>query len=342
MTKAELNCLFFPDLLSWERSSVAPIIDELSKTHTINQIEVERSHRGLLKKAATDTSYWILSADWKDSLRFLGVKGKRPNLRASVFGLPAQNGSLATLMWRRLRPELPFIQLVTHSPINFRFYRELIGLADRQVEFLPLPFSPQLQQEYSGLRRPKKTPLTVGTFAPFTSESNLNYFVNVAHYIRRNRPDTRFRILGSGMLYPHLARMIQQMNLEDCVTVVESVTHEHVADLDVLLYVPLRNDHFIPLLVGAAAGIPVLCSEITGIEEFIQDGKNGFIVPCNETKPMGELAIRLLDHEFLRLSIARELKSYLGSKFSVESLAPNYESLLFGKSSPQAQLVRAA
>lgn len=340
MNKAELNCLYFPDLLPWERSSVAPIIEGLSEQHSVNQIEVGRSHRGLLRRDDGSIN-WILSSDWREALRFLGVRSARAGLWASVFGLPAPTGNLFTVLWRHLMPDLPPIRLLTHSSINFRFYRELVKVQPRELGFLPLPYSQQLKAELGGIVRPSSGRLVVGTFAPFTSESNLNYFVNVAHYVRRLRANVSFRILGSGILYPHLSRMVQQMNLEDCVSVVEAVTHEDISGLDMLLYVPLRNDHFIPILVAAAAGIPVLSSEIPGVDQFIQDGKSGFIVPCNETKPMGELVIRLLDHEPLRKSIAQELQSHIATQFSAGRLVGEYESCLFGNPE-RAQIARAA
>ena len=97
-----------------------------------------------------------------------------------------------------------------------------------------------------------------------------------------------------------------------------------------LLYVPLRNEHFIPVLLAGQAGIPVIASEIPGIEELVTDSKEGFIVPVNETRPMAELLLRLSGDALLRKNMGANLRKRLGENLSPEKLNSDYERLFFG------------
>jgi glycosyltransferase involved in cell wall biosynthesis len=329
MPKPDLTCVFFPDLTPWERESVRPILHKFSQNYLIEEIQWGESSSFVLPRREGAGAYWILSSDWKAALTKLGLGRTSPHVSASVFGSSPEKGTLFTLLWRKLFSSYPkSLRLLTHSPLNYRFFSEIVGMPASQVGYLPLPFTkPSLSQKSIGV--PEGRPV-IGTLAAFKSESNLNFFLNIAHYVVRKHPNAYFRILGTGQLYGHLTEMIRELSLEDHVSVTETLSIESLEGLDIFLYAPLRNDHFAPLLYAANRGIPVLCSEIPGIADLVQDGKTGFVIPSNETKPMGELILRLLDHPSLRASMASELQSRLLARFSEDQLESEYRSFFFG------------
>jgi glycosyltransferase involved in cell wall biosynthesis len=143
-------------------------------------------------------------------------------------------------------------------------------------------------------------------------------------------------------LYGHISHMVSELELEKTVDVVETNNLVDVADMDIFLYGPLRNDHFLPLLIAGGQGIPVLANEITGIEQFVTDGHTGFVVPVNEVKPMAELIIRLSDDKSLRNAMGNALKERLSEKFSYTVLAENYEAVFFPQGGKGKPLERAA
>jgi glycosyltransferase involved in cell wall biosynthesis len=123
--------------------------------------------------------------------------------------------------------------------------------------------------------------------------------------------------------------MIQSLGLEKSVEIIDTVVCDPIADLDVLLYVPLRNDHFLPVLLAGAARVPTLCSEIPGIQDFMTDGQEGFILPVHETKPMGELILRLVQDAAMREALAGRLQSHLSRQFSAARVSHGFGDLFF-------------
>jgi glycosyltransferase involved in cell wall biosynthesis len=329
MPKPDLTCIFFQDLTPWEKESVRPIIQKLSESYHVEEILWGEGASFVLPRRGGAEAYWILSSDWKESLKKLKLGRRSPNVSVSVFGMSPEKGSLFTLLWRKLFSSYPSsLRLLTHSPLNYRFYSEIAGMPVHQVGYLPLPF-PNHRIGEKNVGGPEGRPV-IGTLAAFKSENNLNYFLNVAHYVVRKHPSAFFRILGTGNLYGHLVEMVRELSLEDHVSVTETLSLESLEGLDVFLYAPLRNDHFVPLLFAANRGIPVLCSELPGISDFVQDGKTGFVIPANETKPMGELILRLLDHPSLRISMASELQNRLAASYSEDELVNEYRAFFFG------------
>ncbi len=328
--KHELTCIFFPDIQPWEIEGIRPVLSALGKVCTVREVNPSQP------VPASSDAVWVLARDWKKALETLRLKSG-PQVFVSVFGIPPESRNLFTLLWRKLRPNsYSKVKVLAHSPINFRFFAELEGLRRDQVSYLPLCAAPQ-----SSVTKPpsKKAPL-IGAFGRFEEQSNLNFVLNIAHYVSRKRPEARFRILGSGPLHRHLSKLIVELGLEENVTLVETIRCDEIASLDIMLYAPLRNDHFLPLLFGAAAGAAAVCTELPGIETLVQDGKSGFVVPVNETRPMGELVIRLFDNPELRCAMAKEFQDHIFSKLDSDKIAQQYEQSFFG--SPTESIAQAA
>ncbi len=326
MNTPALTIFRFPDLSGWEWDLVAPVVQGLAERHPVEFVEVTAEQRGSLRRGGKGGVYWVLARDWRKALRFLSPAAPA-KVFASVFEMGMRRRSLPTLFFKQYASSVPAcVRLLTYSPLNLRFFREMDGLGEERIFPMSLAV-PSLSPPTSPSGR-----TVIGTFAPFIADSNLHYLLNVAHYTARRNPEVMFRIIGSGPLYPHLSTIVAELGLEHHVQIVDQGSIREIAPMDIFLYVPLRNDHFGPLLYAAAAGLPVLTNEVPGIEEFISDGSDGFILPVNETKPMGELLLRLVDSQPLRQLLGAKFQTGMRQKCAVENLVRQSEGALFNAS----------
>ena len=90
--------------------------------------------------------------------------------------------------------------------------------------------------------------------------------------------------MGKGRLEDHLKRLVG-LDLQDCVEIVSEAIGIEMKNLDLLLYLPIRNDHFIPVLLAGAAGVPALSNDLPGVEDIIEDGRTGYLLPTYEISP---------------------------------------------------------
>ncbi len=330
---ADLKVLVFPDVLPWERAFLDPVVRYLQSNHSVELVNITQKEKRILSHKNDPTVYWIWASEWRKAIHFFSP-AVAPRVFASVMRLRSQKTSLPSLFFKSLLPRLPSsVGLLTYSPINFRFFLEVDKHSQETVKLVPLPF---LSHPASAEATAVERPFTVGTFAPFISDSNLHYFLNVAHYVSHRRPDVSFRILGFGPLYQHLQKIVAELKLDGVVQVLQTTSTDLIAGFDVFVHTALRNDHFGAMLVAAANKIPVLSNEISGAEDLIIDGTSGFVVPVHETKSMAELVLRLADNQVLRKSLGEKLATILNEKFSFDRVARAHETVLFkGASSVQ-------
>jgi glycosyltransferase involved in cell wall biosynthesis len=253
-----------------------------------------------------------------------------------VLSQPPPASLFPALVFQKFKRTPSNVRFVAHSPLSFRFLCEIRRLPTERVIYLPLPVaSPIARSSFSPAEKPH---VLVGTLARFSSESNLHYFLNIAHYVTHKQGNAHFRILGAGTLKPHLQTIVRDLGMLSSVSFDEGEPRA-LAELDILIYSPLQNTHFLPLLLAGSRGCAVLASELPGVEQLLTDGKDGFVVPVNDTKPMAELVLRLVADPNLRHAVGERLKSSLLGKFSASVLGAEYSQRLVGT---KTQFAKAA
>jgi glycosyltransferase involved in cell wall biosynthesis len=335
MKNSGLACYFYGDLPLWEKRAASSLMDWFGARLTVERFDVPYGRR--LPQSVSKAPVWIVTRHWRKALaearRFPGRQ-----VYLSIFNLGNLHPSLPMLFLRKFRPAVPAnVRILSHCALNYRFFREIEGLDEHQVSLLPLPCVGPLRQPPAVDR-----PFTVGMLDVFNREANLNYVMSVAHYLCQRDGSLRFKLIGAGRLSGHIKAMIRELGLGNQVQLVESAGGEAVSELDLLLYTPLRNDHFAPLLSAAAAHVPVLATEVPGIEDYITDGKDGYVLPLHEVRAMGELILRYQREPSLRLGFAESLSSSLGDRFSLDRVGSRWESVLSGTEVRVVQATAAA
>lgn len=318
--KNRLHCFLSHDLLPWEKYSFHALLENLKETVQLEVHEVGAGIKGAAAKVGKD-SVWIVARDWRRAVKFLGVKNRaNGNIFVSVLDLSSPRENIYKVLWNKVVAPFPeSVKLLVHSPLNYRFFTELEGLPTSRVRFLPLPLP-----QFSESTKAKRNHYSVGAFGPFVSDSHLNYLVSIAHYLVQKKPDIQFHFIGTGPLSNHLKNMVGELSLSNSVKILETKEPNAISDLDLLVYSPLRNDHFLPIYYAGMAGLPVITSELPGVSDYIKDGQSGFVVQVNETKSMGELILRLSTDAVLSQSMGQKLKEILNRTVNVGSLIRDY------------------
>lgn len=324
MNKPDLTFYFYGDLPLWEKRAAVALMDWFSARSQVERFDVPLGRR-FPAPATPQGSVWIVTRHWRRALsEARRLSGSRIHL--SVFNLGNIHPSLPTLFLRKFRPTVPAnVRILTHCTLNYRFFREIEGLGESQVSLLPLPCVGPPPSDFRA-----EKPFTVGMLDVFNREANLNYVISVAHYLCQHDKALNFRLIGAGRLVGHARAMIRELGLSNQVHLIESAGGEGASDLDVLLYTPLRNDHFTPLLAAAAAKVPVLATEVPGIEDYIVDGKDGYVLPLHEVRSMGELILRFYREPALRLGFGERLNASLSDRFGLDRVGIRWEGLFSG------------
>ncbi len=334
--QSSLTILFSPEVLPWERKAIESVSGFLSRNHSFSVSEITPSRRGSLANQKGVT--WIVSNRWRDTLDFLGAYNTSNPIFVSVIHPHHYHRSWSKLLWSKFVSEIPRnIEFIVHSEFSLRYLIELEGIPQNKIHLLPFGV-PNVELN----SRNEAHEFTVGAFATFESASNLSHLMSIAHYLKHKKIPVQFRIFGTGELYRHLAVQVWEMDLEDVVAVIETNEVEALQDVDVLVHLPVTQDHFLPVLYAAKMGKPVIASEGVGIHSYINDAHTGFVLPVNETKAFAELLIRLSEDKVLASALGEKLKNTLSESFSWGGILPRYEKLFFGVSAKEPKVLRAA
>lgn len=96
---------------------------------------------------------------------------------------------------------------------------------------------------------------------------------------------------------------------------------------DVFIYTSKVEGFGLPPLEAMACGTAVVTTDCKGVREYMEDGKNGFIVPRNPKK-IAEKSIELLEDEKLRRKIAR-MGIKTAKKYNWDRSADEFEKILY-------------
>jgi len=109
---------------------------------------------------------------------------------------------------------------------------------------------------------------------------NKNHKTVIQAVHRLNNLSVKYLICGQGPLKNELLNLVQELGLEHQVMLLgyrtDIIEINHIAD--VFVFPSFREGLSVALMEAMACGLPVVCSDIRGNRDLIEDGKGGFLV----------------------------------------------------------------
>ncbi|NNG15473.1 MAG: glycosyltransferase family 4 protein [Gemmatimonadales bacterium] len=111
-------------------------------------------------------------------------------------------------------------------------------------------------------------------------------------------PGATLTLVGSGSQAAEVGRLVQELELSDCVHLVGRVPHDEIEpyyrDADVFLNASVVDNQPLSLLEAMASGLCVVTTDVGGISDFIRDGHTGLLVPPQAPQALADAALRAL------------------------------------------------
>ncbi len=127
-----------------------------------------------------------------------------------------------------------------------------------------------------------------------------------------------------------LEKIIREYNLEDNVIFVPSISPDEIssyyAGVDVVCVPSLDETFGLVYLEAMAAGAIAIASNTGGPREYIENGKNGFLIDPSDETALAELFIKLSQDKYLAKKIKRNAK-ITAQSFSTEHMCEEIEKL---------------
>jgi len=158
------------------------------------------------------------------------------------------------------------------------------------------------------------------------------YFIEAAHRILAKRIDSReklqFLIFGRGVLENELTEQIQKSGLEGRVRLMGVAPMKDILAIsDVFSLVSLWEGFSVALIQAMNAGCAIVASNVSGSEDAIDDGVNGFLVIPGDPEAAAGAIERFIEDPALRVSAGAAAKER-SKLFNMEHQIRKLESLM--------------
>lgn len=201
------------------------------------------------------------------------------------------------------------------------------AVADRVVGHVPAVI-------YPGVTIPPATrqisaTSVIGAAGRLVPMKGFVHLVRAMARVREQVPEARLEIAGSGPLQNELTNEIRRFGLETCVALLG--WQPDLAPLferwDVYAQPSVVEPFGIAALEAMAAGLPVVATTGSGLQEFVQHGHSGWLVPPKDPDALAERLATLLVDPGTRTRMGSAGRSLARERFSAENMVSSIRSV---------------
>jgi len=141
--------------------------------------------------------------------------------------------------------------------------------------------------------------ILVGTVANLRPVKSVDVFIKAAKLLLANIPQARFIVVGEGSERNNLENLCRDSGLDSSIRFLGKRLDvpEILSCLDIGVLSSISESFSNAILEYMAAGLAVVCTDVGGAREAIDDGINGFVVNSGDYKKMAERLITIIDRD---------------------------------------------
>ena len=159
--------------------------------------------------------------------------------------------------------------------------------------------------------------------------------------LKNNSSSIKCIVIADGDQQSHYKKSVKSRMLTDNVTFMGSQNQTRISEWmnqSHLVVIPSRKEGFGLVAIEAlACGTPVICSDVGGLKEIVENGKNGFLFPVEQKDklvkldPVGLTITLDLENKSICLIILKSFKSTIlkPSFFNISIMSPSLIRFLY-------------
>jgi glycosyltransferase involved in cell wall biosynthesis len=158
---------------------------------------------------------------------------------------------------------------------------------------------------------------------------NHRLFLEMARQLLTIVPESRFVIVGDGLLRRGLETYAEQLGIREQVIFVgwRRDLASIYADLDILVVSSNNEGTPVSAIEAMASGCPVVATRVGGMPDVVKDGETGFLAPPNDALTLARSAAELLRDSPKRNRMGQAARAVALEHFSVQRLVADTERL---------------
>ena len=140
---------------------------------------------------------------------------------------------------------------------------------------------------------------TVVTAGRLIEQKNQKILVSAMAQVHNTYPDVKCRIYGEGNLRAPLQAQIDELGLQDIVTLEGNVKdiHQRLADCGIFALTSNFEGLSNALIEAMQVGLACITTDYPGARELITDGETGLVVPMNDSDAVAAAIVKLIENK---------------------------------------------
>jgi glycosyltransferase involved in cell wall biosynthesis len=171
--------------------------------------------------------------------------------------------------------------------------------------------------------------LVVGTAGRLDRQKGIDVLLDAMVRVVSEVVGARLLVAGTGPLRRRLERQAERLGLGDTVRFLGFLDdmESFWSSLDVFV-LPSRWEG-LPRVVQEAMGraLPVVATDVPGTVELVEDGKDGLIVPCEDSTALAQALVDLLREPQRGIALGRQGRHKMETQYTVKLMAERYAKL---------------
>lgn len=158
----------------------------------------------------------------------------------------------------------------------------------------------------------------------FNEQKNHEMLLRAFQKLTLNHPNLRLDLLGDGELRQKMESLAEDLGIQEKVSFLgsQSNVYPYLHDADLFL-LPSRYEGMPMTLIEAmGTGLPIVATAVGGVPDMLQNGVDGFTVPCEEGAVV-DACEALIQNQALRESFGRAARKS-ADRFSAQAMGKRY------------------
>lgn len=167
-------------------------------------------------------------------------------------------------------------------------------------------------------------------------QKGFEYFLRSAPLIFNAQPQARILIVGEGLLRDELAKQAKELGIDGQIifTGFRKDVKTLLAAADLFVAPSLLEGFPMVTLEAMAMAKPIVATNIDGISEQIEDGKEGILVPPRDPTALAEAILSLMQDKTRAAKLGAAARQRTEKCFSVESIVTQTEQVYLSLLAP--------
>ena len=186
-------------------------------------------------------------------------------------------------------------------------------------------------EEFANVEKTPHAIFTVGMTARFSRQKDQMTLIKaIEHLIKARQADIRLILQGSGKQKQKCMDYVKHHALEDHIIFETGKMADLVRKLDLFVLSTHYEGMGLVLVEAMAAGVPVIGTDVAGVDEIIEDSVNGYLVPRGDWQTLAETIStwqQRRDTEEGRQLVARGRQT-VAERFGVGRMCREYRELI--------------